>query len=100
MIKFLLLFELAMSFLSLAGASGRIIDVTSNYFALSTKTEWRLIHYNVQFEPDEERAHVRRALMREHKDVIGANIFDGASMFCSRLLPGVNHYSNFFYKNI
>jgi hypothetical protein len=41
----------------------------------------------VDFAPDEEITHVRKALLRNHKATLGGYIFDGTLLFTSVRLP-------------
>ena len=73
------------------GASGRPCLLKANYFKLDTHTNWCLYQYRVDFAPEEDRTVVRKALLRNHKAVLGGYIFDGSMMFTSqRLAPDVS----------
>lgn len=47
------------------------MDLFVNYFTVETTPQWRLYQYHVDFSPDEDRTHVRKALMRVHKNTLG-----------------------------
>jgi aubergine-like protein len=73
------------------GTSGRQVALKANYFRLETHTDWCLYQYRVDFAPEEDRTAIRKALLRNHKAVLGGYIFDGTMMFTShRLSPDVS----------
>ncbi|XP_014250883.1 piwi-like protein Siwi [Cimex lectularius] len=70
------------------GCSGDPVDLTANFFALLTHTDWSLYQYRVDFAPEEDRTQMRKALLRVHKEILGGYIFDGTVLFVShRLQP-------------
>jgi aubergine-like protein len=58
----------------------------ANYFRLETHTDWCLYQYHVDFAPEEDRTHIRKALLRTHQNVLGSYIFDGTVMYTSHRL--------------
>ena len=66
---------------------------TSNYFRFVTKPDWCLYQYRVDFQPEEDRTVIRRALMRVHREKLGAYIFDGTVMFIARRLTNTEEVS-------
>jgi len=66
------------------GKGGRDIQLTSNYFPITTYTDWSLYQYRVDFNPEQERTNIRRGLLRAHKELLGAYIFDGSMLFSSK----------------
>lgn len=73
------------------GNTGDRIPLVTNYFTMKCKTDWRLRHYTVEYAPnDEDRTWMRRKLLEQHSAQLGANLFDGASLFTpARLMaPG------------
>ncbi|XP_014259810.1 piwi-like protein Siwi isoform X3 [Cimex lectularius] len=76
--------------ISKQGKTGDVVELSANYFALLTHTDWALYQYRVDFSPEEERTVTRKALLRMHKDSLGGGyIFDGTVLFVTQLLsPG------------
>jgi aubergine-like protein len=68
------------------GVSGHQVMLMANYFRLETHTDWCLYQYQVDFAPEEDKSFLRKALLRNHKDVLGGYIFDGSTMFTSHRL--------------
>jgi aubergine-like protein len=56
----------------------------SNYFPIKTYTNWTLYQYRVDFNPKEEKVMVRRGLLSNHKDFLGAYLFDGTMLISSK----------------
>ncbi|OXU31859.1 hypothetical protein TSAR_014087, partial [Trichomalopsis sarcophagae] len=69
------------------GTHGDPILLTANYFKLLSTTDWCLHKYRVDFSPEEDRKVVCKGLLRSHKNILGAYIFDGATMYSSKRLP-------------
>ncbi|CAB3384434.1 Hypothetical predicted protein [Cloeon dipterum] len=70
------------------GSAGTPIELQSNFFYLSSVPQFTVYQFSVQFEPEEERTHVRKALFAECKSELGvANLFSGAILFTSKKLP-------------
>ncbi|XP_022160802.1 piwi-like protein Siwi isoform X2 [Myzus persicae] len=63
------------------GAGGQPINLISNYFPITTYTDWSLYQYRVDFNPVQDRINIQRGLLSAHKDVLGAYIFDGTMLF-------------------
>ena len=59
------------------GEGGTDIAVTSNYFELIAKPNWRLLQYRVDMKPDIDHTGVRKALLYAHKEKLPKFIFDG-----------------------
>ena len=59
------------------GEGGTDIAVTSNYFELISKPNWRLLQYRVDMKPDIDHTGVRKALLYAHKERLPKFIFDG-----------------------
>ncbi|KAK3877061.1 hypothetical protein Pcinc_018195 [Petrolisthes cinctipes] len=68
------------------GTSGQPIHLRSNYYQLTATPALRLCLYHVEFSPEEERTGARKALMRQHTNVLGNYIFDGMQLFLSHKL--------------
>ncbi|XP_011881822.1 PREDICTED: protein aubergine isoform X2 [Vollenhovia emeryi] len=69
------------------GTSGRSMWLQSNHFKLPQVPDWHLYKYRVDFDPDEERTHVRKGMLRLHKEKVGAYIFDGTLLYSACRLP-------------
>lgn len=55
-----------------------------------TQTQnWNLYEYRVDFAPQEDRAVVRKGLLKLHRPKLGAYIFDGTVMYTSSKLVQV-----------
>nr|CAD7463126.1 unnamed protein product [Timema tahoe] len=68
------------------GTSGQSVKLSANYFEVLHHTDWCLYQYRVDFAPEEDRTGLRKAMLRDHKKVIGGYIFDGTMMFTSHRL--------------
>lgn len=68
------------------GAGGQSIELTSNYFPITTYTDWSLYQYRVDFKPEQDRINIKRGLLSAHKEFLGAYIFDGTMMFSRKKL--------------
>ncbi|XP_025413439.1 piwi-like protein Siwi isoform X2 [Sipha flava] len=66
------------------GASGQPVSLISNYFPIKTYTNWTLYQYRVDFSPEEDKVMVRRGLLSNHKDFLGAYLFEGTMLFSSK----------------
>ncbi|XP_068083901.1 piwi-like protein Siwi [Anabrus simplex] len=68
------------------GRTGKIIDLTSNYFRLESVTSFQLYQYRVDFAPEEDLNSMKQKLVRAHRETIGAYIFDGTLLFTAHKL--------------
>jgi len=68
------------------GTGGQHIQLLSNYFPITTYTNWSLYQYRVDFKPEQDRIHIKRGLLSAHKEFLGAYIFDGTMMFSRKKL--------------
>ncbi|XP_033172824.1 protein aubergine [Drosophila mauritiana] len=71
------------------GVVGTHITVQANYFKLLTRPNWTIYQYRVDFTPDVETTRLRRALLYEHKRLLGGYIFDGTNLFCNNQFKAV-----------
>lgn len=79
------------------GSGGQVIQLISNYFPITTYTDWSLYQYKVGFKPEQDRINIKRGLLSAHKEVLGKYIFDGSMMFSSRKYnPDVTFLNNFY----
>ena len=56
----------------------------TNHFALSGKTDWKLIQYRVDLKPDEDRTFIRKMLIRDVSEQLPKYIFDGTVMWTTQ----------------
>ena len=68
------------------GEGGVECALTSNYFELIAKPNWRLLQYRVDMKPDIEHTGVRKALLYAHVAILPKMIFDGTMMFTTTRL--------------
>ncbi|KAH9639050.1 hypothetical protein HF086_003581 [Spodoptera exigua] len=78
------------------GTTGNLIDLKGNYFMVKTTPQWRLYQYHVDFSPEEDSTHIRRALMRVHAKTLGGQevknmflyryLFDGSVLYTVKRL--------------
>ncbi|CAO1306056.1 unnamed protein product [Diamesa serratosioi] len=61
------------------GTVGRAIDLKTNHFPVKKGKHFVFQQYYVAFIPDVEIPIVRKALIREHKKVLGGYLYDGVS---------------------
>jgi len=66
------------------GEGGQNIELISNYFPITTYTDWSLYQYRVDFNPVQDRINIQRGLLSTHKKLLGAYIFDGSMLFSSK----------------
>jgi len=70
------------------GSSGSSVDLMANYFRLAKLPNFEVIQYRIDFEPEVELFGLRRALIAQHKAVLGGYIYDGGNLlFVVRRLP-------------
>ena len=62
--------------------------VTSNYFELTSRPNFQLRQYRVDFSPEVDHQGVRKALVRNHEGILGKYVFDGTLLYnTNRLEP-------------
>ncbi|CAH1405859.1 unnamed protein product [Nezara viridula] len=84
------------------GSQGTSVNLITNHFRLTQTTNWSLYQYHVDFEPEEERTRVRKALMANQKETLGeAYLFDGTMLFVIQRLhtPQNNVIELFSFRN-
>lgn len=64
----------------------RAVVLRANYFALNRTPEWSIYKYHVTIEPEVLLLGARRFLLYQHKETIGAHIFDGMQIYMLRRL--------------
>ena len=65
----------------MTGTSGRPMELVSNYFEVVSRPDMHLLQYHVDFAPSIEHMGIRRALVRNHENVLGKYIFDGMQLY-------------------
>jgi len=68
------------------GTGGVDVKLTSNYFPLIAKPNWRLLQYRVDMKPDIDMTKVRKGLLGNHRAVLPKYIFDGTMLFTTNRL--------------
>ncbi|KAG7164425.1 piwi-like 2, partial [Homarus americanus] len=64
------------------GMAGKSIQLIANYFILNKAHSWKLCLYHVYYSPDEDRTRERKQLLRQHRELLGANyLFDGMLLY-------------------
>ncbi len=64
--------------------------ITSNYFELTSRPDFHLLQYRVDFSPEVDHQGVRKALVRNHEALLGKYVFDGTLLYnTNRLGPEV-----------
>ena len=71
------------------GTTGQQIQLYTNFFKLVKLPAFEAVfQYNVTYEPQCESKRLRRALLHEHRDLIGTtSAFDGMILYIPRRLP-------------
>uniref|UniRef100_A0ABD2WLF8 Piwi domain-containing protein n=1 Tax=Trichogramma kaykai TaxID=54128 RepID=A0ABD2WLF8_9HYME len=69
------------------GSHGMPVSLKANYFKLLTTTDWSLYKYCVDYNPPIDHNVIKKALLREHREKLGAYIFDGSQLYTSTRLP-------------
>ncbi|XP_015273353.1 PREDICTED: piwi-like protein 1 [Gekko japonicus] len=72
---------------SKTGASGTIIKLSTNHFRLSSRPQWALYQYHIDYNPVMESRRLRSALLFQHESLIGrTHAFDGSILFLPKKL--------------
>ncbi|XP_025914599.1 piwi-like protein 1 isoform X1 [Apteryx rowi] len=72
---------------SKTGSSGIMIRLSTNYFRLTSRPQWALYQYHVDYNPQMEARRLRSALLFQHEELIGrTHAFDGAVLFLPKKL--------------
>lgn len=72
------------------GSGARPVNLQANYFRLLHKPSWQISKYHVTFEPEVLQSGLRKALVRQHKEMLGGYLFDGSQLFLIRSLEQTN----------
>ncbi|KAH8298095.1 hypothetical protein KR018_006591 [Drosophila ironensis] len=73
------------------GTTGEKIIVNANYYRVIKRPNWTIYQYRVDFTPEVDNTRCRRALLNEHRGLIGGFIFDGTVLFCSNRFQEVHN---------
>lgn len=68
----------------------------TNHFRVPTVPDWCLYKYRVDFEPEETRTFIKKGLLRLHKEIVGAYIFDGTILYTTHRLADVSIIYQYF----
>ncbi|NXI47583.1 PIWL1 protein, partial [Galbula dea] len=72
---------------SRTGSSGSVIKLTANYFCLTSRPQWSLYQYHVDYSPVMEARRLRTALLYQHEKLIGkTRAFDGSILLLPKKL--------------
>ncbi|EHB01502.1 Piwi-like protein 1 [Heterocephalus glaber] len=67
---------------SKTGSSGIKVRLSTNHFRLTSRPQWALYQYHVDYSPLMEARRLRSALLFQHEDLIGrSHAFDGTILF-------------------
>ncbi|XP_048369812.1 piwi-like protein 1 [Sphaerodactylus townsendi] len=69
------------------GSSGTMIKLSTNHFRLSSRPQWTLYQYHIDYNPHMEARRLRSALLFQHEALIGkTHAFDGSILFLPKKL--------------
>ncbi|XP_019394493.1 PREDICTED: piwi-like protein 1 [Crocodylus porosus] len=72
---------------SKTGTSGAIIKLSTNHFRLTSRPQWALYQYHINYNPQMEARRLRSALLFQHGELIGrTRVFDGTTLFLPKKL--------------
>ncbi|KAJ7309724.1 hypothetical protein JRQ81_007787 [Phrynocephalus forsythii] len=72
---------------SKTGVSGSLIRLTTNLFRLTSRPQWALYQYHIDYNPQMEARRLRSALLFQHEDLLGkTHAFDGTILFLPKRL--------------
>ncbi|XP_021267988.1 piwi-like protein 1 isoform X2 [Numida meleagris] len=82
---------------SKTGSSGAMIKLFANFFRLTSRPQWALYQYHVDYNPEMEARRLRSGLLFQHEDLIGkTHAFDGSILFLPKKL--LNKVTEVFSK--
>lgn len=89
------LLQLLMCLFLILGSSGAMIKLIANFFRLTSRPQWALYQYHVDYNPEMEARRLRSGLLFQHEDLIGkTHAFDGSILFLPKRLPNKVWYEN------
>lgn len=62
------------------GSSGKVVELSANYFLLNKKPTFDFNQYRVDFEPVLDQLILRKAFVRRQSGLLGGYLFDGDSL--------------------
>ncbi|XP_032647113.1 piwi-like protein 1 [Chelonoidis abingdonii] len=72
---------------SKTGTSGTTIRLSTNHFRLTSRPQWALYQYHIDYNPQMEARRLRSALLFQHEEFIGrTHAFDGTILFLPKKL--------------
>uniref|UniRef100_A0A8C3ILA1 Piwi like RNA-mediated gene silencing 1 n=1 Tax=Chrysemys picta bellii TaxID=8478 RepID=A0A8C3ILA1_CHRPI len=72
---------------SKTGTSGTTIRLSTNHFRLTSRPQWALYQYHIDYNPQMEARRLRSALLFQHEEIIGrTHAFDGTILFLPKKL--------------
>ncbi|CAM5101046.1 unnamed protein product [Natator depressus] len=72
---------------SKTGTSGTTIRLSTNHFRLTSRPQWALYQYHIDYNPQMEARRLRSALLFQHEELIGrTHAFDGTILFLPKKL--------------
>lgn len=72
---------------SKTGSSGIIVRLSTNHLRLTSRPQWALYQYHIEYNPLMEARRLRSALLFQHEDIIGrCHAFDGTILFLPKRL--------------
>ncbi|XP_034262027.1 piwi-like protein 1 [Pantherophis guttatus] len=72
---------------SKTGVSGNLIRLSANHFRLTSRPQWALYQYHIDYNPQMEARRLRAALLFQHENLIGkTHAFDGSILFLPKKL--------------
>lgn len=60
-------------------SESQVVKLKANYFRVTSKHEFSVSLYQVDFEPDTPLGYVKRYLLSQHKERLGFFLFDGGN---------------------
>jgi aubergine len=72
--------------IQLSGTTGHPIQLMANYFKLCKVTDCILYQYHVDFQPEEDRPHARKAMLKK-QSLKGGYLFDGMILYSAVRYP-------------
>ncbi|XP_063985975.1 piwi-like protein Siwi [Diachasmimorpha longicaudata] len=64
-----------------------LVPLKANYFKILCEPDCHLHRYQVKFEPEEDSYKGQKALIEQHRDIIGTYILDGTTLYCTHKPP-------------
>ncbi|KAM3825956.1 piwi-like protein 1 [Vipera latastei] len=72
---------------SKTGMSGSVIRLSANHFRLTSRPQWALYQYHIDYNPQMEARRLRAALLLQHENLVGkTHAFDGSILFLPKKL--------------